>query len=147
MNYIFEEEGWRNFYRENPDCRKNTWIYIKFNDNSVVFLREMKQWLTIQKYCSQKDLTMKQVGLQYKSHREVIDCLGCDGIYVVTSIRGQMGGEPKHCFTIGKVRGDKIKKDLWITPELIIEDSYEDSIDTCFKEAIVYHDPEAKIIQ
>ena len=146
MNYIFEEEGWRNFYQENPGYRKHIWIYVKFNDDSVVFLKEISQWLTIQKYCSQKNLTLKQVGLQYKSHREVIDCGNCDGIYIVTSIRGQMGGEPKHCFTIGKVHGDKIKKDLWVTPELIVEDSYEDSLSKCFKEAVVYHDPKAKVI-
>ena len=147
MTYIFEEEGWKEYYRNNPDSRKNVWIYVKFSNNSVVFLKDIKEWLTIPSYCKQKSLDVHVIGLQYKSHRETIDCSQSDGAYVVTSLRGQLGADAKQCFTLGKIQGDKVLKELWSTPELTREDHFEDSVETCFREALVYNEKtKSKII-
>ncbi len=140
MTYIFEEEGWKIYYKNNPKHRKTIWIYVKFSNGSTVFLKDIKEWLTIQDYCRKKNLNVYSIGLQYKSHRETIDCSQSDGAYVVTSIRGQYGGETKQCFTLGKIQGDIVIKELWSTPELMREDHYEDSVDTCFREALVYNE-------
>jgi len=51
---------------------------------------------------------------------------------------GQMGGDTKHYFTTGKVLNDKVEKKMWITPELIVDKEYDDEIENCFEEAIIY---------
>ena len=42
---------------------------------------------------------------------------------------GQMGGETKNYFTTGIINGEKVKKKMWITPELIVTNEYEDEIE------------------
>jgi uncharacterized Fe-S cluster protein YjdI len=58
-----------------------------------------------------------------------------------------MGENTRHSFTIGKIHGDKVKKQIWITPELIEDSSNEDGIEECFAEAVIYHnDKSTRII-
>ena len=51
---------------------------------------------------------------------------------------GQMGGQTKNYFTTGLVNGDKVEKKMWLTPELVVDKEYEDEIENCFEEAIIY---------
>jgi hypothetical protein len=78
--------------------------------------------------------------LQYRSHSIEVDTTGCDGVYLVRSLVGVMGENTRHSFTIGKIYGDKVKKQIWATPELIEESTSEqDDVKDCFEEALVYH--------
>jgi hypothetical protein len=51
---------------------------------------------------------------------------------------GQMGGETKQYYTTGIIRNNKVEKKMWLTPELILQKEYEDEIEECFEEAIIY---------
>jgi hypothetical protein len=55
-----------------------------------------------------------------------------------------MGGTSRDCYTIGVINGDKAKKTMWLTPELIEDSSYEDDLNSCFEEALIYNDRTAK---
>ena len=55
-----------------------------------------------------------------------------------------MGGDSKHYYTVGIIKGDVVHKKMWIIPELIEEKSYEDDIDACFEEGIIYNDQKTK---
>ena len=50
---------------------------------------------------------------------------------------GSMGAKSRNYLTYGKINGDKVKKQMWIIPELVVEKTYDDIIDNCFEEAII----------
>ena len=79
------------------------------------------------------------ISLQFKSNSVFIDTKDCEGVYLVRSIKGQIGGDTQHYYTVGTVLGSTVKKGMWITPDLIEEENFEDSIDNCFEEAIIYN--------
>ena len=45
----------------------------------------------------------------------------------------------KDYYTIGKLVDGVVLKSRWLTPELIVEEKIEDSLDNCFEEAIIYN--------
>jgi len=51
---------------------------------------------------------------------------------------GQMGSDSKNYFTSGKVSKGKVYKKMWLIPELIVEKEFEDDVEDCFSEAIIY---------
>ena len=66
------------------------------------------------------------------------DVDGAEGVYLVRSVMGQIGGDSSNYYVIGRVVGDKVLKTSWLTPELIQEENFEDTLDNCFEEAIIY---------
>jgi hypothetical protein len=139
MSYIFGSDEWRKAYNT-PQRRRIIWIYILFSDGSEVFLDQFEDWLSIQDYCNSNNLSIKELGLQFCSHRITESMDGCDGCYLIRSLRADFGEKTKHCYTIGRVSGDQIEKKSFVTPELIFSFSSTDPVETSFKEAIVYHD-------
>jgi hypothetical protein len=53
---------------------------------------------------------------------------------------GQIGSDTKNYYTFGRIFGNKVKKEMWLVPELIIDKEFEESIDECFPEAIIYNE-------
>ena len=143
MKYIVGDHGWSKEY-QNPEKQKLIWIRIVFSDGKIIFLEQFKQWLTIQDYCIKQNISVKEVGLQYATHRITEKVDDCDGVYLVRSIKGEFGGQTKHCYTIGKLVGNKIHKKAWLVPELIFQFSSVDDVESSFAEAIVYHDKKRK---
>ena len=143
MSYIFEEDGWRREY-QNPAKQNLIWIYILFSNESVVFLDDFNDWLTVENYCNEKDLKITEIGLQYATNRITETVSNADGVYLIRSLRADFGSKPKQCYTIGIVSGNKVKKKTWIVPELVFSFSSNDEIENCFEEAIVYHDKKRK---
>jgi hypothetical protein len=146
MTYFFEEAGWKKAYQENEN-RKKIWIYIKFSDASTLFLSEYSDWLTIEKYCNDKNKKIKLLGLQYRTNRIVEKVQGEEGVYLVRSLKAGFGEKPRQCYTIGIVRGDKIEKKTWAVPELSFEFASVDLVETSFEKAIVRNETETKTIQ
>lgn len=139
--YIFGFENWRSIYSSSShDERKKIWINIVTSDNKDLYLREFEDWYSFQDYINQNKVRIDKIGLRYKSNLFSIDTLNSDGVYLIRSVKGQFGSKTKQCFTIGIIKDSKIKKTMILTPELIEEQSYEDNVENCFEEAIVYHE-------
>jgi len=138
MNYIFGVENWRKAY-SSGNRHKNIWIVIETSKNDIIYLENYDQWLTFKNYCKENGLKIHSVGLQYKSNLVSTDTKNADGVYIIRSVKGQMGGASRDCYTIGIVNGKKVNKTMWLTPELIEDNSYEDDIDNCFEEALIYN--------
>lgn len=114
------------------------WIRCKLTNGEEYNFDRHEQWRDLKERCESEKIYFSELCLQYKSHKESIDIDDSDGIYLIRSAMGQMGGETKNYFTVGTVNGDKVKKKMWLTPELIVDKEYEDEIENCFKEAIIY---------
>lgn len=138
--YIFGYENWRNLYSScSYEEKKNVWVVITTSDIKEIYLRNFTDWYYFQDYVDENKVTIDKIGLRYKSNLMTIDTSNCDGVYLIRSVKGQFGAKTKQCFTVGKIKDGIVKKTMILTPELIEEQSYEDKVETCFEEAIVYH--------
>jgi len=141
--YILGFENWRKIYSSSShDDRKKVWISITTSDKQEIYLREFEDWYSFQEHIDTHKLSIIKIGLRYKSNFFSVDTMKCDGVYLVRSVKGQFGSKTKQCFTIGIVKDGKVQKTMVLTPELIEEQSYEDNVENCFEEAIVYHGQE-----
>lgn len=132
-------ENWQQYYI-NSSNTKNVWIFIQTSDDKEVYLESYQDWLDFNKYCSETGTNIKNIGLQYKSHLVKTYAGDADGTYVIRSVKGQMGGTSRDCYTIGIIYGEEVRKTMWLTPELIEDSSFIDTVDNCFEEAIIYND-------
>lgn len=136
MNYIVGIDNWSKVYSSNNN-HKNIWIVLDMSNGDTLYLKDYDEWLTLRQYCIENNLKINSVGLQYKTNLVKTDTSNKDGVYLIRSVKGQMGGSSRDCFTIGIIDGEKVKKTMWLTPELVEDSSYEDDISNCFEEAIV----------
>jgi hypothetical protein len=139
MSYLYGIEEWQSAYQI-PENRKKIWIYIEFSNNSIIFLDEFKDWLTIQDYCNDHSLNILKLGIQYKTHKVIEDVSTAPSVYLIRSVRAEFGGDTKQCYTIGKVIDGVVHKTNWIIPELTLAFTSVDPVEECFEEAIVYND-------
>ena len=120
------------------------WTKVKLTDGQEFYFDKYKTWHSIKFYCKEKSVFVEEFFLQFRSHEVKIDVSDIDGIYFIRSILGQMGGDSKHYYTVGTIKGDTVYKKMWIIPELVEEKSYEDDIDSCFDEGIIYNEQKKK---
>lgn len=144
MNLITSYEAWLQEYRKD---KYNIWIRVILSNNQEYYLKDYKQWFDIKDICKSNNLNVSKIGLQYRSHSIEVDTDNTDGVYLVRSLIGVMGETTRNSFTIGKLIGNKVKKQIWITPELIEESMDEDKIEDCFEEAIIYHETKTRTVQ
>lgn len=124
-------------YRKNKNC---IWIKVKLTNGKEFYFNHYPSWKGIKLYCEQNAAFIEEFNLQFRSHEIIIDIpTDLDGFYFVRSILGQMGADSKHYYTVGLIHGDKVQKHMYIIPELIQEKSYEDTIESCFQESIIYN--------
>ena len=109
-------------YRENKTV---IWVKVALTNGVEVFFHEYKTWPGLKRYCEDRSV-FKDFRLQFRSH-EV-----------------KMGGDSKDYYTVGVIKEDIVYKKMWIMPELVEEKSYEDDIDSCFEEGIIYDDRKTK---
>ena len=136
---IFGIDNWNNIYSTLPREEKyKIWIYAKLSNNQEVFIPDYDGWYDLKTYCKEKKLSISVIGLRYRSHQieEKTDC--ADAVYVVRSIKGEIGGVSKQCYTIGLLKDNTVNKTMWLTPELIEESKSIENIEDCFEEAIIY---------
>jgi hypothetical protein len=120
------------------------WIKLKLTNGQEFYFNEYKMWIDVKRYCEARSVFIEEFCLQFRSHEVKIDIPDADGIYFIRSILGQMGGDSKHYYTVGVIKDSVVHKKMWITPELIEEKVYEDDIDSCFEEGIIYDDRKTK---
>ena len=135
-DYITTREGWLTEYRKD---KKLIWVRVVLSDGREIYFTDYKTWLSIKETCADEKLSVSIVRLQYKSHVETTNVSYADAVYLVRSLMGQIGGETKDYYTIGKLVDGVVLKSRWLTPELIVEEKIEDSLDNCFEEAIIYN--------
>ena len=135
-------KNWKNYYKTSK-IKRNTWIVVTLSDERDLYLEGHKDWINLKEEIAQTKNKIHAIGLQYRSHRmETANDPTADGFYVVPTAKGEYGGDTKQCYTVGIIHGDKIDKCIWITPELVPDDKYIDTLDRCFPEAIILHDKE-----
>jgi hypothetical protein len=138
MNYIIGVDEWRKVYASGSN-HKIVWIVIEISDGNTIYLDSYNKWLSLKTYCQDKKVRINSIGLQYKTNLIKTDTSDKDGVYLIRSVKGQMGGTSRDCFTIGVVNSNKVNKTIWLTPELVEDSSYEDDLKNCFEEAIIYN--------
>jgi|21_taG_2_1085346.scaffolds.fasta_scaffold14945_2 hypothetical protein len=147
MKYIVGHDNWTKAYTEDHD-RDRIWIYFVTSDNKEVHLQEYDHWLTVQEYLDKNNLTILKVGLRYRSHLVKQDASKAQAVYVIRSVKGEMYGVTKECYTIGLLDEDgKMHKTMWMTPALVEEMKTVDSINDCFEKAIVYNVRQGETVQ
>ena len=137
MNFITSETQWLEEYRKD---KYKIWIRATLSNNICYRFSNYENWMELKTLCETNKLKVIKLGLQYRSHVVEVDTENTDGVYLAKSIIGTMGESAKHSFTVGKVYGNIVKKTMWITPELLEEFHDEDTIETCFKEALIIND-------
>lgn len=131
-------ENWQQYYLNSKNS-KNIWIFVQTYDDTDIYLEHYQDWLDFKTYCLENNIVIKNIGLQYKSHLVKTYSGDADAVYVIRSVKGQMGGTSRDCHTIGIVYGNDVKKTMWLTPELIEDSSYVDTLENCFEEALIYN--------
>ena len=123
-------------YRTNKNA---TWIKVKLSSGEEFFFSKYDEWKIIKTLCSKIGSHVVEFFLQFRSHEIEIDVKDADGVYFVRSIMGQFGGDTKHYYTVGVINGDNVYKKMFIIPELVAEKEYEDDLESCFAEGIIYN--------
>ncbi len=130
-------DKWLEAYRTNKDA---VWIKCKLTNGEEFFYDHQIGWKLIKQACKDNGAFVEELHLQFRSHEVTIDIEGAEAVYLVRSVMGQMGGESKQYYTTGRLEGGKMHKQMWLTPELIVEKELIDEIDECFEEAIIYNE-------
>ena len=142
IDFIKSHDKWLEEYKKD---KYKIWIKVCLSNDEELYLRDYSEWQDVKQFCINNKLNIQTIGLQYRSHSIEVDTKGSEGVYLVKSIMGSINQPTKHTYTIGKIIGDKVHKTIWITPELIQQFEDKDSLDSCFKEALIYnYDKESK---
>ena len=134
-------DQWLSEYRKD---KYQIWVKILFSNNEERYFCDYKDWHLIKEYCQREIINVVEIGLQYRSNYLGVDARDCDGIYLVQSLIGVMGEQSKKTYTVGKIHGDIVEKQVFLTPELIEDRVEKDSISSCFEEGLLYHHEQAK---
>lgn len=126
---------WLDNYRKNKNA---IWIKAILNNDEAVYLDNFKLWPALANRLENEKLFFKKLSLQFRSHEVILDIADCQGVYLVRSVIGQFNGDTKETITYGKVNGNNIYKTVYMSPELIPEESYKDTLANSFEEAIIY---------
>lgn len=138
---IVGQDNWSRVYKSKlSGCHRKTWIFCELNNGKRIYLLAENKVDLIKKYCTLNKVGINKVGLKYRSHEIELDEYGDDGYYIVKSVRGSMGSKTKHCIVLGAIKGGKVHKKAFITPELIVSYEDVDDIEGCFEEALIYND-------
>ena len=135
-NYITTREEWLEEYRKD---KTSIWVRTVLSDGREIFFREYRTWLSIKETCISDSLSVCMIKLQYKSHLEEIDMSDAEAVYLVRSIKGQIGGNTREYYTVGKLVNGVVLKSKWLTPELVEEEKTEETLDKRFEEAMIYN--------
>lgn len=138
---ISSYDQWLVEYRKD---KYKIWVKITLSNNEERYFCEYKDWYDIKNYCISNKIDVKEIGLQYRSNYLGVDTTDCDGVYLVQSMIGLMGEQSRKTYTVGKIYEDIVKKQIFMTPELIQDREDEDSVEACFEEGILYHHGKSK---
>lgn len=134
-------DQWLEAYRKD---KYKIWIKIILSNGEERYFCDYKDWYVVKSYCKTNIVNIDQIGLQYRSNYLGVDTKDCDGVYLVQSLVGLMGEQSRHTYTVGKINGDIVEKQVFMTPELIEDRKEQDPVVSCFEEGLLYHNGRLK---
>ncbi len=152
MTNFLNEKQYDSYYKSLPYESRSSVVWIFFIDDHdhKMYLKEWKDWLSVQDYCRKNKCNIDCIGLRYKGNEAKIEIpIDAQGVYLIKSARGQIGMESKATMTVGIIDQNIVHKTHYLLPELIEDLKFKDNIETCHEPAIVYNEQkrEAKVIQ
>jgi|TARA_Y100000004_G_C8895164_1_gene403795 hypothetical protein len=131
-------QEWISKYRTNKDA---VWVKCRLTDGQQFYHDEFKGWIDIKKICEEQGVFVEELKLSFRSHEVTIDIdENAEAIYLVKSVMGQIGAETKHYYTTGILKDGVVYKQMWLTPELVVDKEFEDRVDECFEQAMIYNE-------
>lgn len=134
-----DNKKWSEFYSSDKNNVSKIFIKVKTSDGEHFFFSEYDTWYLIKEYCEKKFVFIEDMHLQFRSNRNIIDIGDCDAVYFVRSALGAIGQPTKNYYTVGILNGDIVHKQMWLIPELILDQEYDDDLSSCFLEALIYN--------
>ena len=128
-------DKWLERYRSN---KRATWVNVRLTNGEEHYYDQYEGWRSLKERCDKENLFIQEMSLQFRSHQVDIDLTDAEGIYLIRSLMGQLGGNTRDYLTTGILKGDKVHKKMWIIPELIVDKQMTDSVEDCFEEALIY---------
>ena len=137
-----DESKWRDFYLK--ASKQDVWVKVMTDVHIHFFFREkeLARWVDdVKTHCYDNSKFVKEVHLQFRSHKCVMDLKDSRGVYLVRSAMGEMGGDTTNFITFGVLKRDGlVHKQMWMVPELLKDKEYSDPMTDCFEEAIIYNE-------
>ena len=137
-------QEWISKYRTNKDA---VWIKVKLTNGKQFYHDNFKGWIEVKKICDEEDLFVEELKLSFRSHEISVDLSDAEAIYLITSAMGQIGAETKHYYTTGVLKDGIVYKQMWLIPELVVDKEFEENIEECFRQAVIYNDKKKKVGQ
>jgi hypothetical protein len=140
--FITTYDDWHEEYKKDRD---KVWVIAHLTDDRTIYFDDFSVWIKIKDLCSSENVYIKEIQFQFRSN--VVDA-GIDdpeGVYLIRCVKGTMGAKSRDYYIVGEVNSGLVYKHMWLIPELFIEESFEDTVDNCFEEAIIYQDGRKKI--
>jgi len=134
--YTTTRDQWLIEYRKDKEA---IWIIAVLSDGTEVYFKEYKTWMSLKDTCDSENLYIHSIRLQYRSHVVESDTEDAEAVYLVRSVKGQIGGRTSQYYTIGTLKDGMMCKTRWLIPELAEEEKFEETLDNCFEEAIIYN--------
>tara|TARA_Y100000817_G_C16432195_1_gene356886 strand:+ start:17 stop:430 length:414 start_codon:yes stop_codon:yes gene_type:complete len=128
-------DKWLERYRSN---KRATWVNVRLTNGEEHYYDQYEGWRSLKERCDKENIFIQEMSLQFRSHQVDIDLTDAEGIYLIRSLMGQLGGNTRDYLTTGILKGDKVYKKMWIVPELIVDKEMTDSVEDCFEEALIY---------
>lgn len=135
------DQEWLSRYRSNKDA---IWIKCKLTDDRQFYHDDFKGWLEIKDICDTDGVFVKELKLSFRSHEVSVDLDDAEAVYLIKSVMGQIGADTKHYYTTGVLKEGIVYKQMWLIPELVIDKEFEENIEECFRQAVIYNDQEKK---
>ena len=135
------DQEWLSRYRSNKDA---IWIKCKLTDDRQFYHDDFKGWLEIKDICDTDGVFVKELKLSFRSHEISVDIDDAEAVYLIKSVMGQIGADTKHYYTTGVLKEGIVYKQMWLIPELVIDKEFEENIEECFRQAVIYNDQEKK---
>ena len=133
------DQEWLSRYRSNKDA---IWIKCKLTDDRQFYHDDFKGWLEIKDICDTDGVFVKELKLSFRSHEVSVDLDDAEAVYLIKSVMGQIGADTKHYYTTGVLKEGIVYKQMWLIPELVIDKEFEENIEECFRQAVIYNDQE-----
>lgn len=130
-------DKWLEAYRGNKSA---IWIRCLLSSGEELFYDKFDGWLNLKEKCEKEKVFFNTLSLQFRSNKLDLDIKDCDAIYMIRSVMGQIGSDTRNYYTVGKVRGTKVSKQMILVPELIVDKEFEEDVSECFSEAIIYNE-------
>lgn len=140
-----DDEKWAKFYSSDKKNVSKIFIKVMTSDGEHFFFSDYDKWYSVKEHCQKKSVFIKDLHLQFRSNRCIIEFDNPEAIYLVRSALGAIGQPTKNYFTVGLLKEDGlVHKQMWLVPELILDKEYADDLSACFEEALIYNDEKKK---